>query len=320
MVFALVHGASGHFDGDARGEGGAVFVADGFHLVHQADDGVVIIGAGSIGIVAGVDAGAQGRVGSVDRNVGGEVVGAAYHGASAGRVGEGRRGVKGFQPVHVYGDAFDVFDGQIVSATDVGHQVDHRAIIAGRGVHLEYRVQQFPAFAQTFSYGIEGNLLWAAENVGQLAAVVAGEGVIETCRALQGFFGTAYIFAGQQGGHDAAASGLGFMEHHFAPAGTGAFVGAGSERGRQGDGGYHLVFGEAQQFAGGDSRAEGAVNRAGSEATGLGGCDEVASDAGLDLIGDGHGRDQIGTRRPAQFGGSQGRRDDAGAGMGEHPV
>ena len=93
------------------GEGSAVFVADGFHLVHQADDGVVIIGAGGIGIVAGVDAGAQGRVGSVDRNVGGEVVGAAYHGASAGRVGEGRRGVQGFQPVHIDGDAFDVFDG-----------------------------------------------------------------------------------------------------------------------------------------------------------------------------------------------------------------
>ena len=144
------------------------------------------------------------------------------------------------------------------------------AVIAGCRVHLEYRVQQFPAFTQTFGYGIEGNLLWAAENVGQLAAVVAGEGVVETRRPLQGFFGTAYIFAGQQGGHDAAAGCLGFMEHHFAPAGTGAFVGAGSERGGQCDGGYHLVFGEAKQFAGGDSRAEGAVNRAWSGSRGPG--------------------------------------------------
>ena len=84
--------------------------------------------------------------------------------------------------------------------------------------------------------------------------------------------------------------------------------------------GHRLVFVQPQQLGRGHRRAQRAVDRAAPEAPRLRGGDEVAGDAGLHLVARGHGRQQSCAAGAGQLRRSQRRRDDAGAGVNQHPV
>ena len=157
---------------------------------------------------------------------------------AAGGIGEGGRGIGGFEPVEVDGDFFDVGDGELVGGADVGHQFDDGAVVAGGGVDFGSYMEQFPTLAEVGDDGVEGYLGVAAENIGKFAAVVAGEGVVKAGVSFEGGFGAADIFPGEEGGHNAVAGGVGFVEKHFPAAAARPFGGAAGKGASQGDGGH----------------------------------------------------------------------------------
>ena len=208
-----------------------------------------------------------------------------------------------------------------------GGQLDDRAVVACGGINLGRNVQQFPAVSQALDGGSQISRAGAAvagqvggEGVGQLAPVVAGEGVVEASVAFQAGLGAAQVLAGQQRGHDTAACSVGFVVQHLAPADArplGSAAGEGAGQGQRGD---CLVFVQAQQLGGGHRRAQRAVDRAAPETPRLGGRYEVAGDAGFHFIGRRHGRQQLRSAGASKFRRGQRRRDDAGAGVNQHPV
>ena len=213
-----------------------------------------------------------------------------------------------------------------------GGQLDDRAVIARRRVYLGCHVQQFPAVAEALDglgqvggsgaapFPIRVRRRVDGEGVGQLAPVVADEGVVESGVALQAGLRAAQVLAGQQRGHDAAAGGVGLVVQHLAPADARPLGGAAGEGACQGQRGDRLVFVQAQQLGGGHCRAQRPVDRAAPEAPRLGGGDEVTGDAGFHLVARGHGRQQFRPAVARQLRRSQRRRDDTGAGVNQHPV
>ena len=172
-------------------------MARGLDLAHQPQHGIVVFGAGGGGVVAGVNARPQRRVGPVDGHIGGKVMRAAHNRLPPRRVGKRGRGIQRLQPVQVNYDALNFVGSQLMGAPDVRHQVNDRAVVAGGGVHFQNGVQQFPARPQVCGHRGEGNLLGAGEYIGQFAPVVAGKGVVETRRPFQGFLGAAHVLPGQ---------------------------------------------------------------------------------------------------------------------------
>ena len=163
-------------------------MTDDFHFFEQVHHFPVLSCGLTAWAVLGIDTLHQRRIGPVDESVSREVMGSAHSRRTALRAGEGRRGIGGLQPIHVDGDALYVLWRQLMPRPYLSHQVDNRAVVARRRVHLGGYVHQLPPGAQPGNHAGKLNVVGPLEHVRQFSPVIAGEGVVESRVTFQGGF------------------------------------------------------------------------------------------------------------------------------------
>src|SRR6266849_3397755 len=167
-------------DRDARAEQRAAHRGDQRDAAHQVEDFRRVGFAG-----AGLSA-AQQRIAARHRAIGGEILGAADSGRvlDAAAREEGAR-ILGLQPVDDGLDTVDLVVGDAVLGAERGRHIDMGDVVTGRRIDPVEGFEKDPVAPEASGDFCEVGVVVAGEAVAQLAAVVAGIGMVEAGLALQ---------------------------------------------------------------------------------------------------------------------------------------
>src|SRR3984893_2884295 len=194
-------------DGDPRTEKSAAHRWDQGDAVHQVEH-LWRVGLAGAGLAA-----AQQGIAALDGTPGGEILRAAdLRRVVDAATGKGRARILGLQPVDHGLDPVDVAGADVVLLAEPRRHVDMGDVVAGGRIDAVERLEEDPVAAETFGDVAEIGAVRAGEAVAQLAAVVAGVGMVEASLSFERRLAARCPVLGQSDGEQGVADGTPFAQ------------------------------------------------------------------------------------------------------------
>ena len=231
-------------------------------------------------------------------------------------VGEQRARIFGLEPVDHRLDAVDLGIAEVVLGAQRGGHVDMGDVVAGGRIDPVERLEKDPVFPEAFGDLRKIGAVVAGEAVAQVAAVVAGIGVVEAGLALEHGLAAGDAAPAEGDGEQCVAHGAALAERTAAAAR--AFEIARRQVDALRDGAVHLLGVETADLGGGHRAPENPEHRPRVKPARHHGRDELGGHPLHDLVTGGDPGEEGFPRRTGRLGRGERRRQYRGAGMGQH--